>query len=177
MGWKTRTGWNFNGVIIFYRLYFITAGLHSRSVTNFKSVSAVKSREMSPVEFFLPVLFAKNQFDFIFHCPFMNQCQTPGTPTDADYYPLTAGSHPLVIFAFANSKDPLHLALYEPTTPSLRACSVRMEPNPQCFLGSRCLRPSRARVSLELRGNPVANQPPTENLIDSFSLVLEIQLF
>lgn len=97
-GWKTRTGWNFSGVIIFYRLYFITAGFHSRSIANFKSVSAMKSLDMSPIEFFLPVLFAKPQFDFIFHCPFMNHCQTPCTPTDADYYPLTAGSRPPCYF-------------------------------------------------------------------------------
>lgn len=73
---------------------------------------------------------------------------------------------PLVVFAFANCRAPLHLALYEATTPSLRARSARMEPNPQCFLSSRRLRPSRARVSLERRGNPVTNQPPTENPSD-----------
>lgn len=119
-GWKTRTGWNFNAVIIFYRLYFITAEFHSRSVPNFKSVSAMKSLEMSPVEFFLPVLFAKTQFDFIFHCPFVNQCQTPCTPTDAHYYPLPAGSHPPCYFCICKFQGSF---TKEPTTPVLSGWS------------------------------------------------------
>lgn len=41
---------NFNGVIIF----------HSGSITNLKSVSAMKLLEVSLVESFLPILFVKN---------------------------------------------------------------------------------------------------------------------